>query len=89
MNSYTLGELENESLKISSKYLEQSYINVVKIYGLEYAQQHPELIIGLMNTTAYTFRTEMLKQGIQAIDDSLENINNRLSWMQNDKKKKS
>ena len=86
MRPYNSKELECVSLETSKKYLSEAHKNIIEIYGVEYAKQHPELIIALMNTTAYTFRTGMLMQGIQAIDDSLENISNRLSWLQKNKK---
>lgn len=74
-NQLTPAELMHQARDTAETYFNQSIRVIDKKFGEGYAEEHPELIAGFMNTAARDFDTCMTRQAL----DHLSNVFDRLA----------
>ena len=74
MSYLNINQMDNDFLK---KRLKQSYNAVSELYGVDYADNHPELIVACMNSLAYNeLSTQIagINESINSLKESMKSI---------------
>jgi hypothetical protein len=72
-------ELLNDSVSTARRYFREAVEYIETQFGKGYAEKHPELIVGFMQTASQEFNTSIMAKCVQDLNESVDDISRTLA----------